>query len=296
MGRVLHKGHGRRQSGFTIIELLIATTITAILAAVAIPVYSGYQARARVAEAMSIGSVAKQAVAEYSVFNGAFPEDNEAAGLREPDEYSTRYVEAMTIYENGVVVVDLQGGAFEGQMLVLEPTRNGGSVDWVCWSSLADKFLPPECRGGGLLDSGDEPGGDDEDDSDTDDDGGDGNDDSDDSDSSSPRQVAQDASKQAKQHRRDAKQAANQAAKAARQGNMNQAQQAAQTARDAADQAEQAAQAAREAANKAAELAESGDRQAVRDARKADNAAKQAENAAARARVFADRATQQAGG
>ncbi|WP_313219705.1 pilin [Stenotrophomonas sp.] len=63
----------KKQQGFTLIELMIVVAIIAILAAIAIPQYNDYTARAQMSEAYTLASGLKTPIAE------AFAQDDNAA-------------------------------------------------------------------------------------------------------------------------------------------------------------------------------------------------------------------------
>lgn len=81
------------QKGFTLIELMIVVAIIGILAAVAIPAYSDYTARAQVSEAMSLTSGLKTPVVEYMADRGAVPPFVTTVGGTD----SGKYVNTITI-------------------------------------------------------------------------------------------------------------------------------------------------------------------------------------------------------
>ncbi|EMT2632766.1 pilin [Neisseria gonorrhoeae] len=72
------------QKGFTLIELMIVIAIVGILAAVALPAYQDYTARAQVSEAILLAEGQKSAVTGYCPNHGKWPENNTSAGVASP--------------------------------------------------------------------------------------------------------------------------------------------------------------------------------------------------------------------
>lgn len=67
------RGTCPRERGFTLIEILVALAIFAILAAVAIPAYSDYQTRARVTLAVGAIAALNVQIQQFMVDNRAVP-------------------------------------------------------------------------------------------------------------------------------------------------------------------------------------------------------------------------------
>ncbi|HFB4693036.1 TPA: pilin, partial [Neisseria gonorrhoeae] len=90
------------QKGFTLIELMIVIAIVGILAAVALPAYQDYTARAQVSEAILLAEGQKSAVTEYYLNHGKWPENNASAGVASSDKIKGKYVQKVEVAK-GVV-------------------------------------------------------------------------------------------------------------------------------------------------------------------------------------------------
>ena len=138
------------QQGFTLIELMIVVAIMGILAATAIAAYQRYTIRAQVAEGLNLSAPFKTAVGEFFSDSGAFPADNEDAGLSDPNDYVGKYVNSVSI--NGAIVSIQYGNdahaQINGETVILTAFNTGGAVTWTCTSGgvIADNYLPSVCR------------------------------------------------------------------------------------------------------------------------------------------------------
>ncbi|HEZ2560187.1 TPA: pilin [Neisseria meningitidis] len=142
------------QKGFTLIELMIVIAIVGILAAVALPAYQDYTARAQMSEALTLAEGQKSAVVEYYSDNGTFPNSNTSAGIAASNEIKGKYVASVKVEGNASVasITATMNSSnvnkdIKGKTLVLVGTQNSGSFSWKCKKgSVDEKFLPSTCR------------------------------------------------------------------------------------------------------------------------------------------------------
>ncbi|HGO8312120.1 TPA: pilin [Neisseria meningitidis] len=123
------------QKGFTLIELMIVIAIVGILAAVALPAYQDYTARAQVSEAILLAEGQKSAVTEYYLNHGKWPGGNSDAGVASSSKIKGKYVEEVEVANGVITATMLSTGVnneIKGKKLSLWAKRQDGSVKWFC--------------------------------------------------------------------------------------------------------------------------------------------------------------------
>jgi len=124
------KRMNRRQAGLTLIELMITVSIVAVLAALVLPLYTEYRAKAKVAEVLMATSPCRTTVTEGYQSASTSPGAN-AWGC-ETTTSNSRYVGAITTTDDGIITVmtssssDLPA-ALQGKTLRLMPTDANGT-------------------------------------------------------------------------------------------------------------------------------------------------------------------------
>ena len=150
----------RRQSGFTIVEMIITTCIIAILASVAIKEMREYARRATLSEVVLAATQCKNAVAEnYPVFDTAPPAGKWGC---EDTSTPTTYADRVQTSDNGVIRIAIRNVDLNmnGKYVYLVPARSDGVTQmtsrdigrgvqaWICGSDLSfvRASLPANCR------------------------------------------------------------------------------------------------------------------------------------------------------
>ena len=154
----------RKQSGFTLIELMIVVAIVGILAAIAIPAYRDFQVRSKVSEVIASMGACKTTMGEFYESNASWLnragnpidanicQDAGGAGDR------SRYVASIVVGPGLMTATTQNTGALnEGTIEMLAANAAGGAVvppadiyQWVCGgggTTLEARYLPGSCQG-----------------------------------------------------------------------------------------------------------------------------------------------------
>ncbi|MGH8273234.1 MAG: pilin [Gammaproteobacteria bacterium] len=156
----------RKQEGFNLIELMIVVAIIAVLAAIAVPLYLTFVARAQSTSALSLAEAFKPAAVEYYSAHGTWAgvRQNSTIGMPEPASFAGKYVKSVHVVgESDVFQIiaiyctsDGDPGcavnkALQGQYLMLEAWHNSaksGTIQWLCVVNSSDlyQYVPAKCR------------------------------------------------------------------------------------------------------------------------------------------------------
>ena len=137
------------EKGFTLIELMIVVAIIGILAAVAIPAYQDYTAKAQASEALLLLGGLKNPVSE------AISQVGNSTGCAPPTGVVTvgRYVASMTLTAAGtapnatckMLAVFGNVGNTKIQTKSVSMRLDLGTGAWVCLSNLEAAVIPKVC-------------------------------------------------------------------------------------------------------------------------------------------------------
>ena len=151
-----------RQKGFTLIELMIVVAIIGILAAIPIPAYENYIAKAQFTEAISLISGQKIPVANYYMQNDTCPSSGQTTGFPAATSNAGKYV--LSVADGGTASGAGLGGCqisalFRGTgvnsglagktaTFTMSMVGPGSPMIWTCTSSsISQSLMPRSCVG-----------------------------------------------------------------------------------------------------------------------------------------------------
>lgn len=141
-----------RESGFSMIELMITLAIIAILANMALVTFQDYMMRSKISSGLALASAAKLGVSEKFASSSTFPVSNPEAGLPSPTSIINNYVTSVEISDTpspgSITITYNQFSKIDaGDTLLLIPAGSQGSLQWTCSSNnMESRYLPSVCR------------------------------------------------------------------------------------------------------------------------------------------------------
>ena len=138
----------KQQSGFTLIELMIVVAIIGILAAIAMPAYQDYTARAQATEAIKVSYALQNDIAIYISENGGTGGiTGDASIVAMAANLDGKYTSTVTVDATGTINVLYDAGVLNGQTMTISPNLNGIQVaSWTCAGLTNPQHLPSGCR------------------------------------------------------------------------------------------------------------------------------------------------------
>lgn len=141
-----------KHTGFTLIELMIVIAIIAILMSYAIPAYRDYTVRTKVGEGLQLASALKSHIGQgWASSDDMSTYNSGSSGLPAAADVTGNNVSQIQVTAGTILISFNNDANLNGNTLTLAPVfpnagAGGSSLIWNCSSTLANQFLPHECR------------------------------------------------------------------------------------------------------------------------------------------------------
>ncbi len=157
----------QRMAGFTLMEMLVVLAVLAILATLVLPTSGNRHIQEQVVESLELVERYKANLEAHYLATGAFPADNEAAGMPAPKKLIGSYLQRVDVVEGAMHLrfgrkfpESLAGKKLSIRPVVVEDSP-ASPISWVCGydsipegmhaatDNLTDlelRYLPLRCR------------------------------------------------------------------------------------------------------------------------------------------------------
>lgn len=139
------------QKGFTLIELMIVIAIIGILAAIALPAYQDYTARAQASESLKATAGLQSDITTDTAEGPAGQITVSAQTQAAAQALEGKYIAngQVTVSNQGVISVPFDAGALTGQTMTITPTlvqATNQISSWQCAGLTRAQHIPSGCR------------------------------------------------------------------------------------------------------------------------------------------------------
>lgn len=159
----------KKNTGFTLIELMIVIAIIGILSTLAVPSYQDRIIKTQVKEGMQLAAFVKKEISDYYHAKKRLPQNNNAAGLPPSDKIVGNYVTSIQVADGTINITfgNRVNKYLSGKVLSIRPAVVKGyskvPIAWVCGNANANEkmslsgknntnipvtHLPMDCRPG----------------------------------------------------------------------------------------------------------------------------------------------------
>ncbi|MBF0612289.1 MAG: prepilin-type N-terminal cleavage/methylation domain-containing protein [Magnetococcales bacterium] len=140
-----------KEGGFTLIELMIVIAIIGILAAIGLPMYNDYLARAQMAEPVGLMDGLKSPLSEWYGTQGSWPTLGTDLQATSAGKYTSSIAISSSDASTGALTLTATmhttgvNTNLTSKTVILRTTDGGGS--WTCTAgSVNSRYLPYACR------------------------------------------------------------------------------------------------------------------------------------------------------